>query len=226
MPPLWRPERPMRYVYLAFFFTVAMVVAWAGFRGTQFSKPPIEIFPDMDRQPKYKPQAESRFFADGRTDRRPPANTVPRGIGYTSQAVTPTFDGSAEAIAVETGRNPDGTFLKGFPLRVTAELMARGKERYTIYCAPCHGALADGQGILSKYDWPAIANLHQERLVTGPEGDIFNTITNGKNTMYPYGDKLVPEDRWAVVLYVRALQRASAGSIEDIPAGSRKELGL
>lgn len=214
----------MKYVYLALVFAVALVVGWAGVRGTPFKQPPREIFPDMDRQPKYKPQSPSAFFADNLTDRRPPARTVARGIGYTSQAELPVWRGG-DALLL-TGKGPDGAFSDAFPLPITETLMARGRNRYEIYCAPCHGALGDARGTVAQYGWAAIANLTQAPYTQRLNGDLFHTITFGKNTMLPYGDKLAPEDRWAVVLYVRALQRAANARPGDVPEAERARLGL
>jgi mono/diheme cytochrome c family protein len=106
-------------------------------------------------------------------------------------------------------------------VEVTTALIQRGQNRYMIYCAPCHGALGDGNGITKSYGMLAAANYHDDRIRTMPEGEIFNTITNGKNTMLSYADKLSPDDRWAVVSYVRALQRARHGTIGDVPADQR-----
>lgn len=217
----------MRYVYLTFGFLVVLAVSWAGFRGTTFTKPPIEIFPDMDRQPKLKAQSPSTFFGDGRNDRPVVPNTVNRGVGYTSQtAAEPVWTGGN--VAFNTGKNADGSFVQGFPAPfvVSRETMARGKDRYAIYCGVCHGALGDGNGITKTYGMTATPTYHAARLRDMANGEIFNTITHGKNLMGAYGDKLFPEDRWAVILYVRALQRAQNGSVEDVPAGARKDLGL
>ena len=104
--------------------------------------------------------------------------------------------------------------------------MQRGKDRYTIYCAPCHGALGDGQGITKSYGMVTTASYHDDRIRRMPEGEIFNTITNGKNTMSSYADKLDPGDRWAVIAYVRALERARQGTAADVPADHRGDLGL
>jgi mono/diheme cytochrome c family protein len=110
---------------------------------------------------------------------------------------------------------------------VNGQLMARGQERYTIYCSPCHGAVGDGNGITKQYGMGATPTYHDPRLRDMAEGEIFNTITNGKNTMQSYADKLVPEDRWAVILYVRALQRAQTGRASDVTAAAAKQtLGL
>jgi mono/diheme cytochrome c family protein len=103
----------------------------------------------------------------------------------------------------------------------------RGRDRYQIYCTPCHGAAGDGNGITKKYGMGATPSYHDDRLRNMPDGEIFNTITNGKNTMLPYADKLSPEDRWAVVTYVRALQRAQQGTAADVTDdAAKKSLGI
>ena len=105
--------------------------------------------------------------------------------------------------------------------------MARGHDRYTIYCQPCHGAVGDGNGITKQYGMGATPTYHDLRLRDMAEGEIFNTITNGKGNMQSYADKLLPEDRWAVILYVRALQRAQTGAAADVTdAAARQTLGL
>jgi mono/diheme cytochrome c family protein len=104
--------------------------------------------------------------------------------------------------------------------------MTRGQERYTIYCSPCHGAVGDGNGITKQYGMGATPSYHDARLRDMAEGEIFNTITHGKNNMLSYADKVLPEDRWAVILYVRALQRAQTGTTADVPAAHHPELGI
>ncbi|MCC5025823.1 MAG: cytochrome c [Candidatus Synoicihabitans palmerolidicus] len=203
----------MRYVYLVVFFLVVLTVGALGFRGSISTKPPLEVFPDMDRQSKYLPQAHSEFFADGRTDRPLPAGVVARGDLNADTHLT-------------LGRDASGEFARGYPssLTIDRQFIDRGRERFEIYCAPCHGSLADGRGIVTQYGWGAPANLHQDLFRAQSEGEMFNTITHGKNTMFSYGDKLVPEDRWAVIAYVRALQRSQNGRLEDVPASHQAEL--
>ena len=205
----------MRYVYLVFALLVIMTVSLAGLRGSKSTRPPIEIFDDMDRQAKVKAQSASAFFADGRADRPTPANTVARGHLDADDAFF-------------RGREAGGAFMPAFPdsLTVDETLLRRGQDRYMIYCAPCHGALGDGNGITKSYGMGATATLLDERLRTMVSGEIFNTITNGKNTMRGYGDKLEAQDRWAVVAYVRALQRASHASAADVPEAAKNQLGL
>lgn len=215
----------MRYAYYTLAFLVALLVSVMGYRGLTSTRPPIEMFPDMDHQAKYKPQAESKFFADGRADRPIPAGAVPYGrqterrdkegrvIGFADPDFLKADD------AHYAGKNADGSFVKGFPagLEFNEAFVRRGQNRYQIYCAPCHGALGDGNGITKSYGMVATPSYHDDRLRGMPEGEIFNTITNGKNTMGSYADKLSPDDRWAVVAYVRALQRSHHATVDDVP---------
>ncbi len=206
----------MRFAYYTLAFVVILLLSVMGYRGMISTRPPIEMFPDMDHQAKYKPQAESKFFADGRADRPLPAGAVP--FGRDALRADPAFL-KADDFHYE-GKLPDGTFGRGFPagLAITGAFIERGQGRYQIYCAPCHGALGDGNGITKSYGMLTTPTYHDDRLRGMAEGEIFNTITHGKNTMLSYADKLSPDDRWAVVAYVRALQRAAHGTIQDVPA--------
>ncbi len=205
----------MRYVYLVTFFVVVLVVGALGFRGSLSTRPPLEIFPDMDHQAKYKPQAESAFFADGRTERPIPAGVVARGQLRADRHLN-------------EGKTSSGEWAPGFPAAVTVDnaFMARGQQRFNIYCAPCHGALGNGRGIVSSYGWGGPVSFHSDLYRDMPDGEIFNTITHGKNTMFSYADKLEPTDRWAVIAYVRALQRAQHGTVADVPAAHKGELEI
>ena len=209
----------MRFAYYMLAFGVVLLVSVMGFRGLRSTRPPIEVFPDMDRQAKYKPQAASKFFADGRADRPIPAGTVP--YGRDDAKADPAYL-RADDFRYE-GKLADGSFGRGLPagVEVTEVFVRRGQSRYQIYCAPCHGALGDGNGITKSYGMLTTPTYHDDRLRAMAEGEIFNTITHGKNTMMAYADKLSPDDRWAVVAYMRALQRAAYGQIEDVPAELR-----
>ena len=207
----------MRYAYYTLAFVVVLLISVMGFRGMKATQPPIELFPDMDHQAKYKPQAESKFFADARADRPIPAGTVP--FGRSANESDPAFLRADDFRYA--GKAADGSFARGFPLPFDQALLRRGQGRYAIYCAPCHGALGDGNGITKPYGMLAAATYHDDRLRAMAEGEIFNTITNGKNTMLSYADKLSPDDRWAVVAYVRALQRARHATVDDVPADQR-----
>lgn len=210
----------MRNVYLVTAFVVVLAVSVLGLRGTKFTNPPMDVFaewafPGMKRQPKPRPQGESKFFADGRADRPLPPGVVSREPLRNDYAL---YDGKAA----------DGSWVRGFPaaLPVDSALMARGQDRYAIYCTPCHGAVGDGNGITKQYGMGATPTYHDGRLRSMAEGEIYHTITHGKGNMQSYADKLLPEDRWAVILYVRALQRAQTGSASDVPADHKKELGI
>ncbi len=205
----------MRYAYLVLALVVVGTVSIFGFRGSISTKPPLEVFPDMDRQAKYKPQAESPFFADGRADRPLPAGVVSRG------------DLRADD-HLHLGKVANGNWAAGFPasISIDAKLLERGKDRYAIFCLPCHGAIGDGNGITKSYGMGSTPTYHDDRLRKMTEGEIFNTITYGKAAMGAYADKLSPEERWAVIAYVRALQRAQTGTINDVPASHKSELGI
>ncbi|HUJ42258.1 MAG TPA: cytochrome c [Opitutaceae bacterium] len=213
----------MRYAYYVTAFLVVLTISIAGFRGRRSTQPPIEVFPDMDRQAKYKPQAPSSFFADGRADRPLPAGVVPRG-----RTIAPDPDFLRADDFLYRGKTATGEFARGFPpqLVIDENFLLRGRERFTIYCSPCHGALGDGKGITNGYGMVTTASYHDDRIRQMAEGEIFNTITFGKNTMFPYADKLSPEDRWAVIAYVRALERARQGTLADVPADHKADLGL
>ena len=112
----------------------------------------------------------------------------------------------------------------GIPLPVTRELMERGQQRFNITCAMCHGAAAAGNGITKQYGLATVVSLQDDRLRKMSDGEIFNTITNGKNTMMPYGPNIVVADRWAIIAYLRALQRSQHATIADVPEDHRAEM--
>lgn len=202
----------MRYFLLGFILLVLVIVSIAGCRGDISRRPPIELFPDMDRQPRVRPQTLSRFFPDGLGSRLPVPGTIARGAPYQD---TP----------FNTGRLPGATnFVEFVPVPVTELLLARGRERYDIYCTVCHGAAGDGRGVTSRYQMVGTANFHDLRLVTMTDGEIFNTITYGKNLMGAYGPQIDIADRWAIIAYVRALQRARLATPDDVPEPMRSSL--
>jgi mono/diheme cytochrome c family protein len=214
----------MRNVYLITAFVCVLLFSIFGLRGTKFTSPPIEVFPEwafpgMKHQPKLRPQSASKFFADGRADRMPPDHVV--------RADLPVRNDDH----LYYGKDATGAFARGFPATLTVDqkFIERGRDRFTIYCAPCHGAVGDGQGITKQYGMGATPTYHDDRLRNMAEGEIFNTITNGSpnKNMLPYADKLVPADRWAVIAYVRALQRAQQGTAADVvDAAAKQTLGL
>jgi hypothetical protein len=212
----------MRYFLLMLVISVLGVVAIAGKRGSLSRKPPLEVFPDMDRQPKLRPQTANAFFADRLSSQLPVAGTVARSqpLDVGGRKVYPF-----EEDPVNTGRLPGTTnFVEILPVPLTAQVLERGQQRFQINCSPCHGALGDAKGITTKLGMIGVADLHQLRLIQMPDGEIFNTITYGKTLMGPYGANIVPADRWAIVAYLRALQRSRLATLDDVPAGERSKI--
>ena len=206
----------MRYFFLIFGLSIVLVMVVAGRRlddgGSISRRPPIEIFPDMDRQPKLRPQTRNNFFPDQLSSQMPVAGTIARGTAY-------------EDTQVNTGRLPGTTnFVETIPVPVTEQLIARGQQRYQINCSPCHSAMGDGNGITKRLGMTVVGNLHDKRIVELPDGDLFNTIGNGKTLMFPYGANISISDRWAIVAYVRALQRSRLADLNDVPEAQRSAL--
>lgn len=217
----------MRIFLIIFVFIIAAVVSIFGFRGSLSEKPPIEVFPDMDRQARYKPQGENNFFADRRNDRPVPVNTVARGnyLNY-EQVFSEDFnDSNLGRTTFLHGKNTDGSWVDKLPVEVDYSLMEKGRERFEIFCAACHGSAGDGNGVTKPYGILA-TSFHDDRLRNEADGYIYDVIANGKGLMYGLKDRLTPEERWAVVLYLRALQRSQNASADDVPAGERAELGI
>jgi len=219
----------MRNVYLATFFLVILTASILGVRGSKFTHPPMDVFPEpffpgMKEGRKIHPQSSADFFADGRMDRMPPPQVVASSYGPAGQPLRHDDH-------LYLGKARDGTWARGFPasLKVDMKFLERGRDRFTIYCAPCHGAVGDGNGVTKHYGMGTTATYHDDRLRAMPEGQIYNTISNGLApalNMPPYADKLAPADRWAVIAYLRALQRAQTGSLADVPDAHKQELGI
>lgn len=201
----------MRIFLAIYVFVVIAAVSILGFRGTTSTKPPLEVFPDMDRQARYKPQAENEFFADGRNDRLAPAGTVARGNYFNQKEVfSADFEDQrlGDTVLLE-GKNADGSFVKKLPLEVSYELIEQGRQKYDIFCGACHGVAGDGKGVVQPYMVGAVpANYHDDRLRSVEDGYLYDVISNGFNQMLGLKDRLSPEERWAIVLYVRALQKS------------------
>lgn len=203
----------LRHIIISFLALIAVVVAIAGLRGSISRKPPIELFADMVRQPRLRPQAASEMFPDGRGSRPQPAETVARGMVYSN---TP----------INTGHTPDNKFfVEVNPLTITPELLAIGRERFGVFCATCHGLQADGNSVSRRIGaMPIIANLHDKRIAMMTDGELYNTVSNGKNLMSAYGASLSVQERWAVIAYVRALQLSRLGNLQDVPSELRDNL--
>ncbi len=162
-------------------------------RGCTSSRPPIHIIPNMDSQPKYDAQEGSDFFYDGGAMRLPVEGTVARGEFYED-----------EDRPLHTGRDAQGNFIAN-PIPVSEEVLARGAERYDIFCRPCHGESGDGQGVLFDQGVP-VTSYFDERLMGLPDGEFFEVITLGKGLMTPYAYAVPVHDRWSIVAHIRRLQ--------------------
>jgi len=169
-------------------------------RGCTSSKPPIHLNPNMDSQPKAKPQAESAFFYDGATMRQPVAGTIARGELH-------------EDVAFFEGKDAAGQLLAKSPVEATPAVLARGAERFDIYCAPCHDRRGDGKGVLASRGVPT-TSMHADKVLTALDGHIFNVISNGQGLMPAYKWPIPPADRWAIVAHVRALQQQRRAEAE------------
>lgn len=213
----------MRYFLAIFVVCVLAVVGVLGFRGTRFRKPPLYIFPDMEWQLKLRPQKPNGFFANGISSQLPVPGTIARGVPIQT-ASDPVFP--YEDAPVNTGRFTGTTnFVENNPLSITPELLQRGQQRFTINCSPCHGALADGNGITKRIGAMAVvANLHDKRIVEMADGEIFYVISNGRGLMGAYGPNVTVPDRWAIIAYLRALQLSQLGTIDDVPPELRATL--
>lgn len=164
-----------------------------GVRGCSSRQPPIHVNPNMDDQPKYRSQAPSVFFASGSTSQAPVGGTIARGE-------------LREDAAFFGGQSAFGSFVSN-PLPEDAAVVGRGRERFDIYCRPCHGELGDGRGPLYRRSKIESRNLHDDSVKRMPDGRIFAVITNGSGLMQGYGFPIPAVDRWAIVAYVRELQR-------------------
>ena len=152
------------------------------------------------------PQTASTFFYDGASMRQPVPGTVPIG-------------GLKEDAAFFTGKGADGQFVATIPVTVNEALVERGRQRYAIYCQPCHDARGDGKGILFQRGNVPTASFHQEKILKYPDGQIFDVITNGFGLMSGYRWPIPPADRWAIIAYVRELERKRLASAAGAPAG-------
>jgi mono/diheme cytochrome c family protein len=186
-------------------------VVLGGCRHTESDKPPIHVNPNMDWQERYDPQETSNLFSDGRAMRPPVPGTVARGF---LKADNPFFQ----------GRTDGGEYVDVMPVAMTAELLERGQERYEIFCTVCHGSAGDGRGIImvgnggQGYGYVPAPTYHTEALREAPDGYFYDSITNGVRSMPGYAAQITVADRWAIVAYIRALQRSQAAEAEDLPA--------
>jgi mono/diheme cytochrome c family protein len=202
----------------------------SGCRGQPSSEPPVHLNPNMDTQDKYKPQRASTFFEDGRAMRAPVKGTVGRDLLDTQMLGKKDDRHLRDDDAFWRGQTEDGTKINKLPaqVKVDAALLNRGQQRYNIYCTPCHDASGFGKGAvplrsLGKMNVPS---YHQKYMREYPDGHLFDVISNGSASqlMMGYKHQIPVADRWAIVAYMRALQRAQNASINDVPQAERGKL--
>ncbi|MCA1584005.1 MAG: cytochrome c [Acidobacteria bacterium] len=166
---------------------------------------------DMHDAPRYEAYEASATFSDGRASRAAPIGTVARGW-------------LREDEAVYTGK-VNGEFVEAFPFAISHDDLVRGRERFNVYCTPCHGRLGDGNGMVVQRGLRQAASYHQERLRAERVGYFFDVITNGFGAMQGYAEQVPVHDRWRIIAYLRALQLAQNATVADVPADRRSELG-
>ncbi len=186
---------------------LALLILLSACRGQPFEDPPIFVQPNMHYQEKFRYQQENPFFEDQRADRLPVEGTVSRGNLQIDHAYYEGVDG-------------EGEFVTSIPTDIDRSFLMRGKERYDIYCTPCHGGTGDGEGIISEHGLVP-PTFHDEEARDWEYGRIYSAIYNGYETMQSYRHEIPVEDRWAIVAYVRALQISQAADEDAI-----RELGI
>jgi mono/diheme cytochrome c family protein len=165
---------------------------------------------DMHDAPRYEPLEASTFFADGRASRTLVANTVPRGQLKEDRHL---YEGIVDGKPAET-----------FPMPITAAVMARGQERYNVFCSPCHGRTGEGNGMIVQRGFRKPPSYHEDRLRNAPVGYFFDVMTHGFGAMQDYSAQLPVADRWAIAAYIRALQFSQRASVDEVPADRRADL--
>ena len=197
------------------FITGVMLAALllAGCRGTKSDNPPFHMNLDMDFQEKFGPQEANPFFEDNAAMRMPVPGTVQRGE-------------LRDTSSLYRGRTAEGDYVENIPIAVTREVMERGRDRYNVYCSVCHGRTGAGNGIIMRgdYGYTPASSYHVDRLRQAPDGYLYDVIANGVRNMPAYGQKVPVLDRWAIVAYIRALQRSQNASPDDLPADALSQL--
>lgn len=166
---------------------------------------------DMHDQAKYEAYEASPFFANATSARPLPAGTVPRGF-------------LREDVHFYTGMTPDLQTATTFPFPVTEKVLLRGRERYDIFCAPCHDRVGTGNGMIVRRGFRRPSSFHVHRLREAAVGYFFDVITHGFGTMPSYASQIPPEDRWAIVAYIRALQFSQHAPVAELPPADREGL--
>jgi mono/diheme cytochrome c family protein len=190
---------------------------------------------DMADQPRAEPLEPSRFFADGQSARPPVPGAVARGeLRADTHLYTGLTDAAQRALEerAEKAENKNeralpslerrDDYVADFPFAVTADVMGRGRERYQIFCTPCHDASGGGAGVMLHTGYPKAESFHTDRLRDAPPGYLFDVITRGYGAMPSYASQVTPRDCWAIIAYIRALQLSRHAEFDNLPAELRK----
>lgn len=180
-------------------------------QGRPTDNEPIHLNPNMDDQEKFEAYEANALFEDNKAMRTPPAGTVARGALIMDSVFM-------------TGLDADSVPVAENPLEITMPVLERGRERFDIYCSPCHGRTGDGRGIMVNRGYVPPPTYHSDRLRDATDGHIFNVITYGIRNMKGYKHQIPPKDRWAIIAYMRALQRSQNATLEDVPQEKRSQL--
>jgi mono/diheme cytochrome c family protein len=217
----------MRYVLIGIAMVAFMVLALAGFRGDISRKPPLEVFADMDRQPKLRPMEPNAFFKNGLSSQPLVKGTVARSEPLVTADGEKVYPFQTDHAVNKGYTIADGaTNFVSIPLPVTMAFVERGRERFGISCVPCHGAQGDGNGIVGKFGFSGIRDLHGDPALKLADGAIYKIISEGQKSspteagMMGYASNIDIADRWAIVAYVRALQLSRLGDAkkDNVPA--------
>ncbi len=180
-----------------------------GCRGQSSKKPPIHLNPNMDRQEKFKPYDDNSFYGDKRNMRPLPEGVVAMGHLKEDEAF---YKGVV-----------NGDYVNN-PVKLTSEFMTKGQEKFNTFCTPCHGMAGLGNGIVVKKGFVLPPSLIDPRILGLKDGEIFSVISEGVRNMPSYGLQIQPKERWAIVAYIRALQKSQTASLQDIPADKHGEI--
>ena len=200
-----------------FFYFLIFVLSFSLFscNGWRSSKPPVHLNPNMDFQPKNIAQSDSLERPD---------NTVPWGDDQSLSDLSEREKFIQSDSIFYSGKTNSGQWVKSIPIDVTFKLLDRGQDRYNIYCTPCHGIDGSGNGAVSKRGWMIPAPYWDDRILAYTDGELYDIITNGIRTMPSYKQQISPSDRWAIVGYIKALQKSNLSSLKDVPSELKNQI--